>query len=248
MRLERRERTTNMNNTRTLRICDRREDEKPYEKCRQFGADALTDTELLAVLLRTGTRDMDVMMLAERLVYGERAYEGISSILHYTYEELTGIKGIGPVKAIQILCIGELVQRIWKSSISDKNKMVVLKTPADCARYFEQEMRYLEKEELKVAYLDNRYRLIDSLIMTRGTCDTSLVSVRDILEGALKRHAAKLLLVHNHPYSEALPSEADNDATGRVKEGAEAIGIKLIDHIIIGSNDYFSFREKGLLD
>ncbi|MDO4938776.1 MAG: DNA repair protein RadC [Lachnospiraceae bacterium] len=231
-----------------LRINERHDDDKPYEKCRKSGPGVLTDSELLAVLLRTGTRDMDVMMLAEHLVHGEREYEGISSILHYTYEELTGIKGIGPVKAVQILCISELVQRIWKSSITDKNSVVRLKTPSDCARFFSQEMRYLEKEELKIAYLDIRYRLIDSIIMTRGTCDSSLVSVRDILEGALKKHAARLLMIHNHPYSDALPSDADIEATNKVSEGAEAIGIKLIDHIIIGSNDYFSFKEKGLLD
>lgn len=237
-----------MNDKRILRICDRSDDEKPYEKCRKFGPESLTETELLAVLLRTGSKDMDVLTLSDRLINGHRAHEGISSILHYTFQELNDIRGIGPVKAVQILCIGELVRRIWRSSLTGDRKEVVLKTPHDCACYFTQELRYLEKEELRVAYLDNRFRLIDSCVMTRGTCDTSLVSVRDILEDSLRHHASRILLVHNHPYSDALPSDADHEATERVKCGAEAIGIKLIDHIIIGDNNYFSFKEKGFID
>lgn len=233
---------------RIIRICDRNEEEKPYEKFKKYGAGVLTDTELLAVLLRSGTRDMDVLSLSNSIINGNRSYEGLSSILHYSFEELIDIRGIGPVKAIQILCIGELVKRIWKSEIASKDKTVVLKTPAECAAYFTQELRYLEKEELKIVYLDIRYRLISSCIMTRGTCDTSLVSVRDILEGAFKHHASNILMLHNHPYSDPVPSEADHDATRRVKEGAEAIGIRLTDHIIIGGNGYFSFREKGFLN
>lgn len=232
----------------SIRICDRSYEERPYEKCRDRGAEYLSDTELLAVLLRTGTKDKDVLSLSASILNGSRSYEGLSSILHYTYEELNDIRGIGPVKAVQILCIGELVKRIWKSRITSEDKAVVLRTPKDCAEFFSQDMRYLEKEELKIAYLDNRYRLIDSCVMTRGTCDTSLVSVRDILESAFKHHASNILMLHNHPYSDPLPSEADNEATARVKAGAEAIGIRLTDHIIIGVNDYFSFREKGLLD
>lgn len=241
---ERQERIT-MNNI-SIRIKDRREDEKPYEKCLNYGPQVLTDVELLAVILRSGTKDMDVLTLSSVLLNGDRAHEGISSILHYTYEELTDIKGIGPVKAIQIMCVGELVQRIWKSSIS--GNMVTLKTPEACAGYFAQSMRYLEKEELKVAYLDNRNRLIYDCVMTKGTCDSSLVSVRDILEAAFKHHASRILLIHNHPYTVALPSDDDHEVTRQVSAGAKAVGMRLIDHIIIGDNNYYSFKEKGFID
>ena len=230
----------------SVRIKDRREDERPYEKCLDNGPQVLTDVELLAVILRSGTRDMDVLTLSSILINGDRAHEGISSILHYTFEELTGIKGIGPVKAIQIMCLGELVQRIWKSTIS--GNMVSLSTPEACAAYFAQSMRYLEKEELKTAYLDQRNRLIYECVMTRGTCDSSLVSVRDILEAAFKHHACRILLVHNHPYTAALPSDDDHEVTRQVAAGAKAVGMKLVDHIIIGDNNYYSFKEKGFID
>ena len=230
----------------SVRIKDRREDERPYEKCLDNGPQVLTDVELLAVILRSGTRDMDVLTLSSILINGDRAHEGISSILHYTFEELTGIKGIGPVKAIQIMCLGELVQRIWKSTIS--GNMVSLSTPEACAAYFAQSMRYLEKEELKTAYLDQRNRLIYECVMTRGTCDSSLVSVRDILEAAFKHHACRILLVHNHPYTAALPSDDDHEVTRQVAAGAKTVGMKLVDHIIIGDNNYYSFKEKGFID
>lgn len=225
---------------------DRRDDERPYEKCQKYGAKALTDVELLAILLRTGTKEKDVLTLSSELINGPRATQGLSSILHYRMEELTDIKGIGPIKAVQILALQELVDRIWKSSIS--NGRVEFSNVEICAAYYTQELRHLEKEEVKIAYLDYRYRLISDCTMTRGTHDLSLVSVRDILELALKCHAENVLMLHNHPYGSELPSNEDHNVTELVKNGCTAIGIKLLDHIIIGEHSYYSFRERGFLD
>lgn len=229
-----------------VRIKDRREDERPYEKCRQLGPESLTDVELLAVLLRTGTKDMDVLSLSSAILNGHRSYEGTASILHYSFEELLDIKGIGPVKAVQIQCLGELVGRIWRSNVSSNR--VSFKDAISCATYYTQKLRFLEKEEVTIAYVDFQNRLISDEVMTRGTDRSSLVSVRDILEGALKHHASGILLVHNHPYGQATPSEADYEVTKRVCQGAKAIGIEFLDHIIIGERGYYSFKERGWND
>lgn len=234
-----------MNNL-SVRIKDRREDEKPYEKCKKYGAEVLTDVELLAVILRSGTKDMDVLTLSAAILNGNRAYEGLAGILHYSFEELLDIRGIGPVKAIQLMCLGELVSRIWRSNISEKR--ISFRDPVTCATYYTQQMRFLEKEEVTVAYLDFQKRLIKDVVMTRGTDRSSLVCVRDILEGALKHHASSILLVHNHPYGSANPSNADFEVTKKVNEGAKAIGIELMDHIIIGEKGFYSFKERGWND
>jgi len=229
-----------------VKMKDRCEEDRPYEKCVKYGTAVLTDAELLAILLRTGTREKDVLTLSRELLNGPRARQGLSSILHYSMDELTGIKGIGQVKAVQILALKELVDRIWKSSIS--NGRTEFSNTEICASYYTQELRHLEKEEVKIAYLDNRYRLITDCVMTRGTSDMSLVSVRDILESALKCHAECILMLHNHPYGSELPSDADHNVTKLVQEGCKAIGIRLLDHIIIGEHSYYSFRERGFLD
>lgn len=230
----------------SIRMQDRRPDEKPYEKFMDTGPESLTDVELLAVLLRSGTREMDVLTLSALILNGNRSYEGLASLMHYTFEELKDIKGIGKVKAIQILCLGELVKRIWRSTIAkDSFKM---DSASACAAYYTQELRYLEQEELRVAYLDARMRLIKDYVMTRGTADASLVSIRDILERAFRHHATNVLIVHNHPYGEPLPSNHDHLITKAVSEGTNAAGLKLLDHIIIGEAGFYSFKERGFID
>jgi len=229
-----------------VRMKDRREDERPYEKCRARGPEALTNQELLAILLRTGTKDMDVLSLSAKILYGSRPQGGPANILHYTFEELMDIKGVGPIKAMQILCLGELVKRIWESDHSQNTRYFSNATM--CAEYYTQQLRFLEKEEVRIAYLDAKQRLINDQVMTRGTADASLVSIRDILESALKHHATSMIMLHNHPYGDPIPSDEDHDITARIKAGADTVGIKLLDHIIIGENGYYSFRERGFLD
>jgi len=229
-----------------VRMKDRREEERPYERCLRYGESSLTDAELLAILLRTGTRDKDVLSLANDLIHGKDADLGICSLLHYTYDELIRKKGIGKVKAVQILALKELLKRLWKSSPGTDR--VKLSSTEACADYYLQDLRHLEKEEVRVAFLDMQYRLIADCLMTRGTADMSLISVRDILEAALKHHAEYVLLLHNHPYSSELPSDEDRTVTEMVNKGCKAIGIKLIDHIIIGERGFFSFKERGFIN
>ena len=217
---------------------------RPYERCLANGPAALTDTELLAVILRTGTRDEDALTLSARILQDSR-YPGLSALLYMSFEDLTAFRGIGRVKAIQLQCVAELARRIWRHESAGSREL--MDTPEHCAEYYRQEMKPLEQEQLRLVFLDSRRRRISDRVMTTGTADQSLVSVREILIEALRHHAFALILLHNHPSGSPEPSAADFEATGRVREGCEKVGILLSDHIIIAGNGYYSFKERGFL-
>ena len=208
------------------------ENERPYEKAVRNGISVLSDSELLAVLLRTGTPSADVLTLSsEVLDLGGRG-EGLSGLLHYSYEEYLSCSGIGGVKAVQLLAIGELARRIWRRDA--EKRIGKFSDPGECARYYMQDLRHLEQED--------RDRVI-----TRGTVNASLVSVREIMIEALRHRAVNLILIHNHPSGDPSPSEEDTVVTEKVAEAGELVGITLSDHIIIGDNTYYSFKEWGKL-
>lgn len=227
------------------KLSERSSEEMPYERCMRFGPEALTDTELLAVMLRTGTQGVDVMEVSDAILTSTYMYEGIGSILHLSYEDLMNVKGIGRIKAIQIMCLSEFCKRLWKSEALGETK--VLNSPSACSKYYQLELKYLEREVLKVAFLDLKKRIICDTTLTKGTINSSLVSVREILVEALRHRAVSIILVHNHPTGDPYPSNCDIEVTDNVKRGCEAVGIKLEDHIIIGQNKYFSFRERDFL-
>ena len=226
----------------SLLIKEKGYEKLPYEKFSSMGPSALTDSELLAIMLRTGTKGQDVLSLAAYLLNEKYSSDGLSMLLHVTYEELIDIKGIGKVKAIQILALSELVKRVWRSETGGR---VTFAEAGICAQYYTQEMRYLEREELRVAFLDIKFRMLSDIMISRGTIDSSLVSVREILIEALRRRAVSIILIHNHPSGSPTPSAADMDVTAKVRSGCEAVGIRLTDHIIIGSSGFYSFREHG---
>lgn len=216
-------------------------DERPYERCLKLGVKSLTDAELLAVILRSGTRDISSIELAAMIINNHSA-KGLKSIMHSTYDEYRKIKGIGKVKAIQLLCIGELSHRIWKQDALDK--LEIFNSPKVCAGYYMQEMRHLKQEELRLAFLDTRQRLISDSV---GTVNSALISVREILIAALKSNAVNIIMLHNHPSGNPAPSEDDIKVTELVDKGCRYVGINLNDHIIIGDNKYYSFKEQGVL-
>ena len=165
--------------------------------------------------------------------------------MHKSYDEYIKINGIGKVKAVQLLCIGELAKRIWKREAAIK--AVCFNSPANCAGYYMQDMRHLEQEELRLAYLDTRQRLISDSLITIGTVNASLISVREVLIDALKHQAVNVIMIHNHPSGNPSPSDDDRKVTEIVANGCKSVGIYLNDHIIIGDNIYYSFREQGNL-
>lgn len=219
-------------------------DERPYEKCEQFGAENLTDAELLAVLLRTGTHGENSLELAQKLLHPDFAEGGILNIHKWTRDRLLRVKGIGPVKAVQILCLSELAKRLAKTSASAG---LNFSSPDSIAQYYMEDMRHLNIEVLKLLLLNTRSRLIGETNISTGTVDTALVSPRELFIEALQRGAVSIILLHNHPSGDPTPSRADVRITRKLHEAGSIIGIELLDHIIIGNHCFISMREKGFL-
>lgn len=230
-----------MNQTNTMK--EMLENERPYEKCERFGAGSLSDAELLAVLLRTGTRGENALELAKRILYtiGD---EGILSIHHYSMEQLKEIKGVGRVKAVQIACISELAKRLAKAKACD---LLEFTCPSSIAQYYMEDMRHERQEIMKLLMLNSKSRLIGEKDISRGTVNASLITPRELFIEALQKQAVSIIILHNHPSGDPTPSREDIYITARIREAGKLIGIELLDHIIIGNNCYTSFSEKGLL-
>lgn len=228
------------------KLKDLRAELRPFERCKAFGAKALTDGELLAMILRTGSKDYDALNLSYDLLTSAGPTIGLASLMYKSVEELLAIKGIGEIKAMQIQCVLEISRRIWKKEIMATQ--IYFTNPKTCADFYLQDMKYLEREEMRLVFLDSRLRKITDMILSKGTVNYSLISVRDILIETLKRQAVNVIMVHNHPSGNPEPSEADKAMTKKVMVGLEAVGVSLNDHIVLGDNSYFSFRENGLLD
>ncbi|MBU3876778.1 DNA repair protein RadC [Faecalicatena sp. AGMB00832] len=220
------------------------EEERPYEKCMRFGASNLTDSELLAVLLRTGTRGENSLRLADKLLHPAFSTEGILNIHQWTLEQLMQIKGIGKVKAVQILCLSELAKRLSKASALAG---LDFSTPSSIAQYYMEDMRHSRQESMKLLLLDTKSRLISDTDISKGTINSAILSPRELFVEALKKNAVSIVLLHNHPSGDPKPSRADVLTTKRVYEAGILIGIELLDHIIIGDNCYYSMREQELL-
>jgi len=225
------------------KIKDLPEAERPMEKFLKKGALSVSDAELLAIILRTGTKDMSAVLLAGHIL--KCSEQGILGINNLSVEELLKIKGIGIVKAIQIKAIGELSRRLSKAGLNIHNTN--FSSPDLIARYYMEDLRYLRQEELRVIYLDTKAHFIKDEVITKGTVNMSVVSPREIFINAVRFEAVNIILLHNHPSGDPTPSEHDILATKRVIEAGRLIGISLIDHIIIGDNKYISFKEERLL-
>lgn len=219
------------------------ESERPYEKCRLCGAGKLTDAELLAVLLRTGTRGENALDLARRILY-QTGTEGILGIHQFSMERLCKIKGIGTVKAVQISCISELAKRLAKASYSDT---LCFSCPSTVASYYMEDMRHEKQEVMKLLMLNSKAKLIGETDISKGTVNASLITPRELFIEALMKNAVSIVLMHNHPSGDPTPSREDMLTTKRILDAGALIGIELLDHIVIGNNCYISFREEGIL-
>lgn len=219
--------------------------ERPYEKCLQYGPDSLTDAELLSIIIRTGRRGENSLDLANNILALNYPGEGILGLLHLSLPELMNVKGIGQVKGMQLLCIGELSRRIWKRAAV--NGTECYDHPRAIVNYYIEDMRHMEQEQLKIMLLNTKNMLIKDVLISKGTVNASIATPREILIEALRYHAVKMIMVHNHPSGDPTPSQDDLRLTKRVDEAAELVGIELLDHIVIGDNAYISFKEKGML-
>jgi DNA repair protein RadC len=221
------------------RIKDLPKDERPREKLIKKGASALKLEELLAILLRTGTKNKNVLKLAKDILsrYNQEKLKNI------TYEELRNIYGVGPTKAVQILAAIEIGRRFFKPK---EEKEIYIHSPKDVLKQTSH-LKENKKENFVVLYLDARNKLITKETISIGTINSSLVHPREVFEPAIRELAVAIILVHNHPSGDPTPSEDDINLTKRLVEAGKILGIEVTDHIIIGKNKYFSFKEKKLI-
>lgn len=218
--------------------------ERPYEKCMDLGANYLSNAELLAVLLRTGTKGKSALDLAQQLLGTECGEEGLLNIHSFTLEKLKSIKGIGTVKAVQILCLSELAKRLAKTNAKER---LIFNRPSTIAQYYMEDMRHQNEEHIKLLMLNTKSKLLGEKQLSKGTVNTAVVTPREVFIEALEKKATAVVLIHNHPSGDPTPSENDVLLTKRIKEAGKMIGIELLDHIIIGDNCYKSFAQEHLL-
>lgn len=216
--------------------------EKPYEKCLKHGAEILSDAELLAVIIRTGTAGRKSIDVAQDIL--NRNEKNLLNLYKLNLKDFMEIAGIGTVKAIQLKCLAEITKRMTKAV---RLREVSLNSASSVASYYMEELRHENREKLMLCMFDSQSVLLGDEIISIGTVNASLVSPREIFIRALMQQAVHIILLHNHPSGIPLPSTQDKLVTRRVQECGEMLGIRLSDHIIIGDNQYFSFKEENLL-
>lgn len=218
--------------------------DQPYEKFLAYGAQNLTDAELLAIIIRTGTKGEDALDLAKKILSMNENHDGLLQLQHIHLEQLKSVKGIGEVKAVRIKCVAELSNRI---AATHRQKRVDFSNPKLVADYYMEQLRHLENEQVLLLLLDNKGRLITDTVLSTGTVNFSVLSPRDIFIRALEYRAVHIMLLHNHPSGDPTPSEDDRVMTARIKAAGFFLQIPLLDHIIIGDGRYVSFLEDKLL-
>lgn len=229
---------------RIMKDIDVKNKELPYEKFESLGPDALSDTELLAIIIRSGTVGFDSVSIARQVLALSKEKDTILGLQNITLPELERIKGIGKVKAIRIMCVVELTRRMTMQS---RKESLCLSKPSTVADYYMEQFRHLETEQVLLILTDNKNNRITDIIISKGTVNTSLISPREIFLEALRYHAVHVLLLHNHPSGDPTPSNQDIQITKMIKEASKILNIPLVDHIIIGDNKYISLKEHGLL-
>ena len=220
------------------------ETERPYEKSYKYGVERLSDAELLAVILRTGSRQANALSTAYRILDAHPIHKGIVGLNYLTTEELEDISGVGKVKAIQMKCLAEISKRMAKASLKP---FISFESPQSIADYFMENTRYLEKEYVYILMFDSKHKLLKDVRLSEGTVNSSLLSPREVFTTALKFDAVYIVLVHNHPSGDPSPSRQDIEITDRVNSAGRMIGIELSDHIILGNNCYVSLAERGII-
>lgn len=217
----------------------------PYERFLKYGAESLTDAELLAIILRTGTKEKNALELAGDILHLQGNMQGKLIGLHQlSLAELKSIPGIGEVKAIKVKALGELAVRMARQSLKERPKF---DSPDTLAAYYMERMRHYTTECVLLVMLDNKGHMLGEHIISKGTVNASLISPREIFIKALKYDASSIILIHNHPSGDPSPSGPDRQITKQVYECGKLMNIPLIDHIIIGDHTYSSFKELGLL-
>ncbi len=217
--------------------------ERPYEKLETYGAENLSNAELLAIIIKTGTKEQSSVLIAQKILNlrENTNKDNLRFLQDISLEEFMQIKGIGKVKAIQLRAICELTKRISRPI---NNQKKVIKSPEDIAEILIPELRYEKREIAKVVILNSKNVVLRIVNISLGGANFACIEPKDVLAEAIKMQAPKIILVHNHPSGDTTPSKGDYGVTDRVFEAAELMGVKLLDHIIIGDGTYRSLLQK----
>lgn len=232
----------------SLRVCDMPVQLRPREEFERVGAENVSDVVLLALILRTGTKGMNVVEVSQRLL---SAFGSLTALAKASVKEIQSINSIGPVKAQMIKASMELAQRLARESIGERP---LIATPEQAAAVLRERARVLQKEIFWALMLDAKNRLIgEPQKISEGTLTSSLVHPRELFKKALEHSCASMILAHNHPSGDPTPSAEDIKVTKQLIDAGEVMGIKVLDHIVIGhrrthsNSDFLSLREAGLV-
>ena len=212
--------------------------ERPYEKLEMYGAHTLSNAELLAIIIKSGTKEESSIETAQKILsMKNKNSDNLRFIQDMSIEEFTSIKGIGRVKAIQLKAVGEIAKRLSRPI---ENSKVKISSPGDVANLLIDELRYEKREIVKVIILNTKNIVIKMVDICLGSNNSAILKPKDALIDAIKMGAPKIILVHNHPSGDPTPSKADIDFTKRLEQASSIVGIELIDHIIIGDSKFES--------
>jgi len=215
--------------------------DRPRERLVRQGAASLSNQELIAILLRTGTKDESVLVLANRIL---SSFDKIQDLKDVTIEELMTVKGVGNAKAVQILAAAEIGKRLYRKHSEGR---YTIRSPEDAAAYLMTDMTSLTQEHFVVLFLNVKNEVLHKQTIFIGSLNSSIVHPRDIFREAVKRSAASIICAHNHPSGNPSPSPEDIDVTKRLLEAGSLMGIELLDHVIIGDHQFISLKEKGYM-
>jgi len=216
------------------------EGERPRERLEHYGPASLSTAELMAIILRIGSRDENVIMLAQRLL---TCYGGLSGLAAASFEELAGIKGVGRVKAIELKAAFELGKRLL---VAAPHERPMVKSPADAANLLLMEMGPLEQEHLRTVILDSKNHVLKVHTVYIGSLNTAMVRVGELFREAIRLNAAAVIVAHNHPSGDPTPSPEDVRVTHQIVEAGKLLNVDVLDHLVIGQQRWVSLKERGL--
>ncbi|NLI62661.1 MAG: DNA repair protein RadC [Methanosarcinaceae archaeon] len=230
--------SNHINGNNSIKIREIAVHDRPQERLKARGAESLSDAELLAVIIRTGTRKENVIDMCRRIL----AEYSLSQLSSADYSELMKIHGIGEVKAAQIIAVFEISRRLETFSSAPKRRIV---TPNDVFQYIYPDLREKKREKFIAIYLDTKNGILKKRIISIGSLNTSIVHPREVFKSAFLESAASIILVHNHPSGDPTPSPEDIEITIKLNEVGKIMGFSILDHIIVGDKKFVSLKQLG---
>lgn len=222
-----------------MKIKDLPEMEKPYEKFENYGAERLSDAELLAIIIKSGTKDKTSVELAQEILLLDSEKRGLNFLREISIDDLRKIKGLGRVKAIQLKATIELAKRISKPY---KILRKTVTSPDDVAEVLMSDMKDSSQEMMKVIVLNVKNEIVRVSTISLGTANSTLIEARDVFKEAIRYNSTRIIVAHNHPSGDPTPSKSDIVFSARLRDAGKLIGIEVLDHVIIGNDKFCSLK------